>query len=268
MTTGDISVYKKFDPDTLYYDYPNGSLTFFYIPNSQKLYVKKYPTNHQEMLIENDDLFNDVFGDYLKRNGLTKNSRTRRELESRGSALTKGYGILGRIGFDYTTPLIAFWKSETTSMDESTIKQLLAVLFENLPGIEGFKSKCVLLLPNREPITIESFLGEKSDFNSEKKREEIPQPKKDQFEIDGRNYSLADLQNMRAEVHTKGKINPVLCHPDIDKYPELSGYKPVNCSGRSTRSSSASNWRDAARRLNIPVFTSESFKEWLEAQEK
>lgn len=73
---------------------------------------------------------------------------------------------------------------------------------------------------------------------------------------------------MRAEVHTKGKINPVLCHPDIDKYPELSGYKPVNCSGRSTRSSSAYNWRDAARKLNIPVFTSESFKEWLEAQEK
>lgn len=173
MKAGDISVYKKFDPDTLYYHYPNGSLTFFYIPNSQKLYVKKYPTNHQEMLIENDDLFNDVFGDYLKKNGLTKNSRTRRELESRGSALTKGYGILGRIGFDSTTPLIAFWKSETTPMDDLAIKQFLAVLFKNLPGIEGFKSKCVLLLPNREPVTIESFLGEKSDYNSEKKEKKF-----------------------------------------------------------------------------------------------
>jgi hypothetical protein len=277
---GDISAYRGFDPDKIYYDLPDGSTTFFFLPKSGTLYTKPYPITHEDMLKdeEDDDIFREVFAEYLKTTPY--NSRVRRELASRGKALAYGDAILGRIGLDGMTPLIAFWESRTP-VNTTTVGAFLNALYKKLPTFKKFQEQTVLLLPEQAPVTVAMFTGAKTAAPSPereiaqrpvRKRKAKPVDAKT-FVIDGRSYTLSDLQAMRAAVHTRGETHPTLCHPDIDRYPELAGYKPATCGDqtRSLRATHPQRWRQAGREAGFPyLYTPEhstNFKSWLDLRE-
>ena len=119
-----LTAYKNLDPDKLYWDYPNGSLTFFYVPNSGNLYAEPYPKNHQEML-EDDDLFDDVYGD------VDYNPNQREELSSRGQALKLTNCLLGRIGAVGEDFVISFWSNPP----KNYLNDFLVELFKKLAEI-------------------------------------------------------------------------------------------------------------------------------------
>jgi hypothetical protein len=282
-TTGNISVYKGMDPDTLYYNYPNGSNTFFYLPKSGQLVMQPYPTNHQDMLTEDDDLFREVFATFLKTTPY--NGRVRREMSSRGKALAHGDAILGRIALDKMTPLIAFWENTNLSVNTTVVGAFLNALYKKLPAFKGFQDKTVLLLPGRPPVTVATFTGAEVAAPSPEREivQKAPVARKKRavkaapspaYVIDGTSYTLSDLQAMRAAVHTKGTTHPALCHPDIDKYPELAGYKPSTCGekgGGTLRATHPQRWRQAGREAGFPyLYTPEhadNFKSWLTLRE-
>lgn len=157
--TGDISAYRGFDPDKLYYDYPTGSTTFFFLPKSGTLYTEPYPTNHAEMLSENEDLFREVFAKYLETNPF--GSRVRREMSSRGKALAYGDAVLGRIALDGMTPLIAFWESSRIPANTTIVGAFLNALYKKLPAFKRFQEQTVLLLPGQSPVTVATLTGAK-----------------------------------------------------------------------------------------------------------
>lgn len=271
---GNISVYSGMDPDSLYYKYQDFSFTFFFLP-SGKLYLKPYPTNHQEMLEDDDDLFEDVYSDYLSKNPL--NSKIRRELSSRGQALTYGKAILGRFSIDKMTPLIAFWESPNYPLDKTSVGSFLSSWYKKFPNFKAYDRQTVLLFPKQKPITVYEFTGSATTpyvSKSIQKSEPINPPEeiKRSFSIGGDEYSIDQIRAMRSELHTKGVTNPVLCHPDIDKYPELKGYKPATCGKEfgKFRATHPQNWRQAGRELGLPyLYTPENttFKSWFSLRE-
>lgn len=283
-TDGDISVYARIDPDDLYYEYPNGSTTFFFVSKSGNLYVKPYPTNHQEMLTDDDDLFREVYAEFLKKTPMT--GRVRTEMASRGKALRQGDAILGRIALDGMTPIIAFWNSRPIGFPDvkANVGAFLNALYKKLPAFRKFQSKTVLVLPGEPPVTVATFTGAGASEPSPEREitQKAPVARKKRavkaapaptFVIDGTSYILSDLQAMRAAVHTRGTTHPALCHPDIDKYPELAGYKPASCGkGSGTlRATHPQRWRQAGREAGFPyLYTPEhdaNFKSWLTLRE-
>lgn len=272
---GDISVYKGMDPDSIYNDdnLSNGSITFYYIPHNQHFYIAQNPVNHRDMLSDNDDLFEDVYADLLKTTKI--NAMQKESLVSRGQALAKGNAILGRIGIDGTTPLIAFWESERIPLNTNIIGNFLKALYKRLPPFQGYQNKTVLLIPNQNPTTVGNFLGTTSPSPKKTVALKTQKLKNKTYTIAGKNLTLSDLQSLRAAIHTKGPTqvggdpHVILCHPDIDKYPELQGYKPSTCGGYTAklRPTHPEMWRRAAREIGQYVYTSESFKEWLDLRE-
>ena len=265
---GNISAYKNVDPDGLYYHFPDGSQTFFFIPKQDVLYMQPYPTNHQEMLSENKELFQMVYSKFLQKN--TLDGRLRNALTSRQQALIHGEAALGRIALDGMTPLIAFWKSETTPVTPKLVRNFLKALYKKLPAFKNFESSTVLLIPGQIPITVSDFTKSKSESPArELTLKPLVKKSSKKFIINGGVYTLGDLQNMRADVHTRGYTDPILCHPDLDKYPELIGYKPASCRkiDMSLRTTHPQNWRKIGRNNNLPyLYTPENdsnFKSWF-----
>lgn len=272
---GNITVYKRLDPDSLYYRYPEGSTTFFFVPKSDNLYLQPYPTSHEDMLADDDDLFEDVYADFLRTTPL--NSRVRRELASRGQALAKGRAILGRIALDGMMPLIAFWENTTPIVTPENVQAFLKALYKKLPPFKEYKDNTVLLMPGHEPVTVTTFLGGRVSPQRAIKLKPLAAPPaadrdEKKYEIGGNSYSLADLQALRAASHTNGYTRPglphwrsVLCHDDIFKYPELDAYRPNACGkgDRPLRPTHPAMWRRAGLDAGIwppPYDYGESFK--------
>mgnify|MGYP000750634823 CR=1 FL=1 len=134
MHSGDISVYSGYTPDTIHDDHPDGSGTFFYVPASDHFYLQPFPTIHRNMLSDDDDVFEDVYADYLK--GKKVNDQLRSHLSSRGQALENGRAILGRIGLDGSTPLIALWSTKSLQLDQNMMRSFLDALYKKLPAFK------------------------------------------------------------------------------------------------------------------------------------
>lgn len=261
MKKGNINAYKGMDPDSIYDDsrISNGSLTFFFIPSNNNLYIKQNPATHADMLADDDKLFFDVYqrkrpqGDFLS---------------SRGQALERGDAILGRIGIDGLTPLIAFWQGRV-KIDSLIIGNFLKALYKQIPPFQAYQNSTVLLLPDEKPITVGELLGTNMPNPKRDVKLNLPKIKDKTFIIDGQKLNLSDLQALRSAIHTKNaSVNPysILCHPDIDKYPELKGYKPSNCNNNSDfRATHPAMWRRAGRNIGQYIYTPEhtSFKEWF-----
>lgn len=284
MDTGNISVYRGKDPDWLYEQFPDSSMTFFYVPRSGKLYIEPYPANHQDMLTEKDDLFRDVYTTFLSKTALT--GRVRRELSSRGQAIAHGETLIGRLAIDRTTVLIAFWTTPNAPTDQSNIGAFLNALYKKFSRFKAFQANTVLLLPNQPPITVAEYTGgggespERAVALKERKPRAPKKPSVQKFLIGGQEYTLSDLHALRVADHSKGQAGPglgdpkaVLCHPDIDKYPELSGYKPSSCGqgGNDLRATHPQRWRQAGWQAGIPyVYTPEhniTFRSWFAIRE-
>lgn len=255
-----LSTYKKLDPDQLYYKYPEGSITFFFVPDTSNLYVAPFPTSHQDMLIDDDDLFDDVYGN------LEWGSRERKEWASRSKALELTNSMLGRIAAVGEDFIISFWNKP----NKNYLKEFVAKLFGKFPVLSKKKDSIIVIAPQTEPYNL---LGNKvvdTVFDADT----IVVSKEKKFKIGGKMYSLQDLQDLRAAIHTKnmsfGDPFVVLCHPDIDKYPMLAGYKPSSCGSDNTeiRATHPANWRKIGRQQGSPYTYSygETFKQFIDKQ--
>ena len=253
--------YKSLDPDELYYKFSEGSMTFFFVPTTGNLYLAPYPTNHQDMLIEDDDLFDDVYGD------LEWGTKERREWASRGKALALTPTLLGRISAVGEDFVVSFWKSPP----QKHLHSFLEKLFQRFPTLARRKDAIIVVAPETAPYSLSGRALDDTVAQAE-----TPQTSKEKkFQIGGNVYSLQDLQNLRGAVHTKsgqyGDPLAVLCHPDMAKYPMLAGYKPAGCGETGTvRPTHPSNWRRSGREKGSPYIYSygETFKDFFEKNDE
>ena len=269
---GDISVYNEFDPDSLL---KPGSMTFFYTPDSKNLYVKPYPISHKDMLEDDDDLFHDVYPNKKV------NDKQRETLSSRGQALLYSNVLMGRIGVSGDNIIIAVWSDPSPEL----FNGFLVKLFEIHPHFKNIQDKVVIVTAKKQAKMLNDFMGTTPKKVVKKKvASKIPKvlqaPVQDEtakYKIDGQNYSLADLQRLRVSIHSQASslhndAYSVLCHPDLEKYPELNGYRPASCSSfQPIRKTHPGNWRAAARTSGLPYIYSYgegfTFKDWIEFQE-
>lgn len=253
--------YKNLDPDQLYYKFPEGSMTFFFVPDTTNLYLAPYPTNHQDMLVDDDDLFDDVYGN------LEWGSKQRKEWASRGKALELTNSVLGRIAAVGEDFVVSFWKKPPIN----DLKGFVAKLFEKFPTLARRKDAIIIVAPQTAPYNLS---GKKLNPDDTIAAAETPATSKEKkFQIGGNVYSLQDLQSLRAAVHTKsmafGDPLAVLCHPDMKKYPMLAGYTPADCGGEhgDVRSTHPEKWRQAGRQIDPYLYKyGETFKEFFEKQ--
>lgn len=252
-----IETYTGYDPDQIYYRHPDMSLTFFFMPETKELIMRPYPEAHWEML-QDEEVFDSVYRTYLMNRTLTR--KEKQELQHRTPALIHGDGLAGRLGFDRATPIVAFWDSKKEEVNKANVTAFFEALFKNKPQFAQFINSIVIVLPGGKPILAIDYLGKKADDKPQVKAVKKKVDKK--YVIDGQSYKLSDLQNMRADVHSKNVTHPALCSKDLLKYPELMGYRPSTCDdiARPSRLS----WQQAARQARVPIYSdSVEFKNWL-----
>lgn len=245
----DLSAYKKINPDTIYHD-GLSSITFFYIPRTKEFFAQPYPANHQEMLQDDEDLFNAVYPGLedkidldLRNKGLRGNNldnaleKALEPYKSRGPASERA--VLGRFGMLNNDLVISLWRS----VDDPESKEALQTLVKKYPivantmtFVTGADAKT--FVPEGKPVLLTDLLGQ-TKVASKSIPDLLAKPKDSgvkKYKIGGSWYSLEDLAALRGTTHTKTNYNPslpsnpfsVLCHPDLRKYPELSAYIP-NC---------------------------------------
>jgi len=85
-------------------------------------------------------------------------------------------------------------------------------------------------------------------------REKEEEEEEEVYDIGGAKYSIDDLATLVRNRHTKSwerkRVDQVLCHPDMQKYPELSGYIPPGCVKR--KRPTKPTWSDWAKKANLP----------------
>lgn len=254
-------------PDKLYSsDYE--SYTIIAMPSKNLLFSQAYPKTHEEMLeyelsqddmekLYNQDLSHDyAYGDdddddhnydHGKSSSPYNSSGIRQSIYDRYYFQTHADGYLGRARIINNDLEFSLWASKDKSMyAPSKIQQIAKQLAEyfhvknlkfhvpqeifdvNTPRI--YKQKVVHFQYNPDKNTIKKVA---TPAESKPKPKPIANPIFDikKYEINGEKYSLNDLGNRRKELHLKGarNIDPVLCAIDEKKYPELKGYKPMNC---------------------------------------
>ncbi len=263
----------KLDPDDLYQE---GSQTFFF--NKGKLYVRPYPETHKDMVQSDPDLFEDIWGFGIE------DAESRHF--SRGVIVKESDAHLGRIGIHARTGpniVVAFWKNPSNQVLAAFFK----ALFQKYPTFEAHKSS-ILVVRGVEDYggdgKVQDFAqiagGENPSktvtYSPPKPPKELARssenPYEDKYEIDGQRYSRADMHRFRAGLHTGDHSGmKVLCHPDLDKYPELSGYRPVDCQGRdSSPRTGPSAWRREGWKQGVPYVYSYgecSFRDWVSYQD-
>lgn len=251
--------YKDIDPDRIYYKFPEGSLTFFYVPNSGNLYIKPYPTSHQDMLIDDDDMFEDVYGD------LEWNSKERKEWSSRGVVLSKTNTIMGRLGAVGDNFVLSFWNDPTEYLNG-----FLNKLYKKFPALSEQKNKTIVVAPIGSTNYKKPYLLSGGGIEDQASSKTNPEDVKKKFVIAGRTFSIEDIRKLRASLHMghDTTVTAVLCHPDLNKYPELAGYRPSYCGNiqTQTRDNHPSNWRQAAKKHNLYAYGENfSFKDFFNA---
>ena len=268
-TQPDLTVYAGIDPDDIY-NAGGNSLTFFYTGN---MYAMPYPTNHDDMLRENRELFFDVFPDlegnlplslipdFLSFGGMTNNPRleaaiqqagldpdeVRRVRGSRGKALQFGDALLGRVG-DYQGDLVmALWQPTENEW------------FEEALGDENFLAPIRRAFRGLNDMIVVG-MGEEPQFWRVLRGEPVEEPQqqpidpattdtslaandetvKKKYRINGQDYTKAELGTMRGQLHSSPRMSDdwarasaVLCSDDLLQYPELRDYRPAICGPRS-----------------------------------
>lgn len=264
----DLSDFNNVNPDTIYDFAPDGSMTFFYIPQSKNLHIQPYPTSHRDMM-EDDDIADDVY----------PNQRISQQDKSRGRILQKTNVLLGRIGAYGGQFCITLWSHPTNEI----LGNFLAKLYKLYPAFQKIQDKTVVVFPGEAHYLTSLLGGNKPNPQRAvklKKTQDTPkQIDTKKYEIDHGLYSLSDLQALRSAIHTKantgfGDPMQILCHPDMDKYPELAGYRPATCGKGSAnlRATHPENWRRKARELGFPYVYSYgenkiNFTDWIVYQE-
>lgn len=267
----------------------NNTNTIIYIPKKDVLIVGgKYKT-HTDMLVSMRDKYTSKVSGY---DGITLDDFMKKKNTSialRNSVQDIGEALLARSIFYPKDNFfdVSFWPSNkknelfTDSVFKKFISKLIThenynnadycrlyVNYSNFSPYDTYRKGWVILKYNIKPeIELES--------STNKNQKEKPSDKTKIYVINGYNYTLEDLKVKRLELHFRGSsyIDPVLCAIDLEKYPELSGYVPVNCAKSPKKIEPLPNSykRGHGDWKGIPAWmaTSESvdFKNWLSLNE-
>jgi hypothetical protein len=268
LSKGDLLDYKGVDPDTIYHP---GSWTFLFT-ESGHLYMKPHPIAHRDLL-QQDEIFADIYP------GRKVNAKQRSQLSSRGQVLEFTKTIVGRIGALGDTLIMALWNE---NVDQQLFGKFLSVLFKEYPSFQQIVDRMIVVTPKWTKL-LSDIIGSKpvkravSLKGKKKTLADTPNVSADtKFDIGGKGYTLHDLQQLRAAIHTKtpipgvGDPYAVLCHPDLAKYPVLVGYRPATCGEESPlRPSHPSMWRQAGQQTGLPYLNryGEGFSEWFTLQD-
>lgn len=217
----DLKVYKGIDPDTLMHEASN-KITFFFIPDGNELlYDGDDPyITHQEMLQKDEDgddfIFNAVYPQYAKLPDYKKEP-----YRSRGEALKHSNAIIGRLGFYKGDMVVAVWNSLVSNPNASKFK---SKMLETFPALK----KHEVILVSKIDDDPELLNAPKNAPQRQKQDVGIDHEKTvKKYVIGGQKYSHSDIHNFRASKHSGWLpgAQMVLCHPDMNKYPELSGFR-------------------------------------------
>jgi hypothetical protein len=228
----DVKKFSQVDPDDLHFS-SYDSITFFYLPESRELFYDKWPKTHDEMIYRND-LFTALFP------GINPTHSNKYRFSSRKWAIQKG-AILGRFGLYEDRMVISLWNP---NLNQPELINLISTLNDKFPETKD----AILVQPQKPPIV----LGNLKTFSKNQPEKHVV------FGIGNSKYKLNDLAKMRNDLHIKAgnkdaELN-VLCNPDLEKYPELKGFRPALCPGdnNTLRKNHPNNWRQAALKANIP----------------
>ncbi len=262
----DLTAYKGVDPDTLYHNADN-KITFFYVPDEDELlYDDEGYNTHQDMLQKDDDgddmVFDMVFSQYADWPDYKK-----RPLRSRKQALKHTNCILGRLAHYQNDLIVAVWNP----LSDPNINKFKAKLLQTFPHLK--KQAVVLVGKDQKPTLLNAAAkpvaqGPRKGIGFDRNAAAEANIKK--FNIGGKSYSLSDMHHLRVSIHTKSMpldvVQGVLCHPDMDNYPELRGYR-IKCPTDKMPERVPTNrerWRTAAREIDPYMFKyGESFADFF-----
>lgn len=258
----DVEQYAKVDPDKIYVN-DDKSITFVY----NKLLSKDfYPYTHDDLLID-PDCFYDTFPNavdiitkdkiedfisYIMRTPIDSemNANLRKMgilpmdfrtiLSTREKALQFGKALLGRIGLFGGDIVIALWqqKSHPLFLKFLNDPRLLNLILRTYGA--KYKPSEWLVKPYEEPIKYFSDYVDipellKKITTPEKGEERKQSIFQKEYEIGGSQIPFDVLKDFRAKLHSAPQGSKeymlslsVLCHQDMEKYPELSGFIPTN----------------------------------------
>lgn len=280
-----LSVYAGIDPDTIY-NKGGDSLTFFY---TGRMYTQPYPTNHDDMLRDNPEMFYDVFpdfkevlpqnliGQFLSFGRSSNNPRLESILQqvgldpfevrqtngSRGKALKFGDALLGRVGELYGDLVMALWQDTNDEYFDDALgsNEFIAPIqrqFRNLSEmiVVGKGEQPQFWKTLAEDIT-DSPPESSSQIGIDTRKSVSDETQKKKYDIAGGQYTKAELGTMRGQLHSLprmsadwSKASSILCSDDLLKYPELKDYRPAFCNGIGTKSlSNSEKWLDRTRSL-------------------
>lgn len=284
MQQADLSVYAGMDPDDIY-NSGGKSLTFFY---TGTMYTQPYPINHDDMLRQDSEMFFDVFpdlqgllpehliGSFLSFGRNTQNPQlesivqqagmdpmeVRRTGGSRGKAIKFGDALLGRVGEYRGDVVMALWQPIQNEYFQDAVSNpnFLAPIQKAF----GNLSELIVVGMGNQPQAWASLSNIKASTHSASPSQSGIDTKrtdetKKKFEIDGQQYSKADLDILRGKLHNAPqmssdwlKAKTVLCSTDLLKYTELRPYRPAICDVQDApRLSRSQQWVNRSKELYL-----------------
>ena len=271
-----------------FYEHDGQNYTIIMMPSEMVFYSESYPVTHEDMLsgYVSDEDMEKLYKTYVEEFEELPNSPDDRYIFQEYSD-----GYLGRARVRSNNLTLLMWASKDMNMyspDKITkIAEELAKYYKveflqiyvpnevfSIETPRAFKQKI-------KYYTFDNSTGmakeiSKKEFTDKKLNE--PQVNKQdvnekKYEINGDKYSLKELGDRRKNLHLLGakNIDSVLCAIDEKKYPELKGYKPMNCPSekplvmqplRYALSRGPEDWR--GQPINRLTSENYSFKKFLE----
>jgi hypothetical protein len=234
-----------FHPDIMY-SREAKSYTFLINIDNGKFNFSKFPVSHEDIL--------GSLGEEELESYYPTYHETYRELPSRAwdRYVFQEYadGYLGRLSNKNSSySIVSFWAhNEEDAFSDEKLLKIVKKLFKNTKRMfmevhvptETFSESTpmeynqkIVYFKKTETNNIVVISKEEFEKNLQFNKVDKKNKKNDikKYEILGNKYSLNDLATRRKDLHLKGAkaIDPVLCAIDEKKYPELRGYKPMNC---------------------------------------
>ena len=255
------------------------------------VFLKKIKDNNLECS-KNDTLDMRILK-YLKKNNISLDEIQdfNANLHARYKAMMFG-NILGRYGVLNDNCFIAIWnrKDEINPsllkkfFNDSELFDQLKIFFKDYPSNEWdvvFDNRDFQFFEELSSFRYKSKtkkpIKKKTIINTGDTREIMPE---DKIKILDKEFTIQQLQKMRSNMHIGSKIpDPTiplhpsqyfsyLCSIDAKKYPQLSGYRPVDCPSNQ-KAKYEPTMRDAMKKAGYPYYKTygESFKNWLKSIE-
>jgi hypothetical protein len=239
-----LDKFKDIDPNELFLhtmNFNTSSGSFIYTHN-KKLYEFAGMKTHYDMM-QTPEIFNDIWGEDGKGwygiKASDKEDWTQKDVGD--------LAIMGRWGVMKGQNIISLWVKLTHPL----VYSLLHTLFNKHPE---FKESAILIGTDEKPQLIGKLAGKTATT--------VSAPVKD-YQIGGQTITRDRITELVSMWHNqpwkREYVKSILCHPDMEKYPELIQLIPPGCTPTPPKKS----WYQAMKQ-SFPIETTLNFKEWFE----